>query len=88
MQADKKLKRSEMIGRNIEVTSSKNKSSIGLKGKIIDETKNTLTIKTDEGERKTLIKSAVTIQIKKNNEKITIKGEEIQLSPEERIKIR
>ena len=88
MQADKKLKRSELIGRNIEVTSSKNKSSIGLKGKIIDETKNTLTIKTDEGKRKTLIKSAVTIQIKKNNEKITIKGEEIQLSPEERIKIR
>ena len=35
----------ELIGLHIEVVKAKNSSLIGLKGKIIDETKNTITIK-------------------------------------------
>ena len=73
--------RSEFIGSEIEVIDSKNKSLIGLKGKVINETKNTLTIKTKDS-RKKIIKEQITIKI---NEKV-INGEKISIRPEERIK--
>ena len=68
----------ELIGSEIEVVSSKNKSLIGVKGKVMEETKNTL--KLDNG--KTILKSHVTIKI---GDKI-INGEKIQKRPEDRIK--
>ena len=82
---EKNLRKGELIGRNIEITSSKNKSTAGLEGKIIDETKNTITIKTKKG-KKTLIKSQITFKMKGNDS--TIIGEEITSPPEERIKLR
>jgi len=81
---EKNLKKGELIGRNIEILSSKNKANTGLKGKIINETRNTIQIKTKKGEKKTLIKKNITFKM---NE-ATIKGEEIQAAPEERIKLR
>lgn len=75
------MMRSEFIGSEIEVIDSKNKSLIGLKGKVINETKNTLTIKTKDS-RKKIIKEQITIKI---NEKV-INGEKISIRPEERIK--
>ncbi|MBS3155422.1 ribonuclease P protein subunit, partial [Candidatus Woesearchaeota archaeon] len=42
----------ELIGQYITITESKNKSLIRIKGKIVDETRNTLTIKTSNGEKK------------------------------------
>ncbi len=83
---EKKLKKSEFIGKNIEITHSKNKANSGLKGKIIDETKNTVKIRTKKGETKMLIKNNITFRIKGNESEI--KGEEIQHAPEDRIKIR
>ncbi len=77
----KDMMRSEFIGSEIEVIDSKNKSLIGLKGKVINETKNTLTIKTKDS-RKKIIKEQITIKI---NEKV-INGEKISIRPEERIK--
>jgi len=46
------------IGSNIEIKESKNKSLIGLKGKVIDETKNMFTIETQKGIKK-IIKTQV-----------------------------
>jgi ribonuclease P protein subunit POP4 len=83
---EKKLKKSELIGKNIEITHSKNKANIGLRGKIIDETKNMVKIKTRNGETKMLIKNNITFRIEGNEAEI--RGEEIQLPPEDRIKIR
>jgi ribonuclease P protein subunit POP4 len=82
---EKNLRKGELIGRNIEITGSKNKSTSGLEGKIINETKNTITIKTKKG-KKTIIKSQITFKMKNNGS--TIIGEEISVSPEERIKLR
>lgn len=70
----------ELIGSVIEVVGSKNKTLLGLKGKIIDETKNTITIK--NGKTKKLMKSHVQIKI---NNKI-IEGKSLQKRPEDRIK--
>ena len=42
----------ELIGLSIEVISSKNRTLVGLKGKVIDETKNMFTIETQKGIKK------------------------------------
>lgn len=51
----------EKVGDTIRVINSANKSEIGLSGKIIDETKNMLIIKTRKGIKK-IIKNNVTIK--------------------------
>jgi ribonuclease P protein subunit POP4 len=38
----KEYRKCGLIGRNIEIVEAKNKSLVGLKGKVVDETKNTL----------------------------------------------
>ncbi|MEM4259681.1 MAG: ribonuclease P protein subunit [Candidatus Woesearchaeota archaeon] len=72
----------EFIGKKIEIINSKNKSMIGVSGTIIDETKNTFKIR-KQGEK------IITI-MKKNNtfliDKITIKGNNIIMRSEDRIK--
>lgn len=57
--------RSLMIGSNIEIIESKNKTLIGLKGKVIDQTKNTITLETKKGIKK-IILSHVKIKNEKN----------------------
>ncbi len=41
----------DLIGQEITIMQSKNKEIVGLKGKIIMETKNMITIKTDNGKK-------------------------------------
>jgi len=48
----KNLAKGELIGLNIEISKSKNKANIGIKGSIIDETKNMLIIKNKIGLKK------------------------------------
>jgi len=73
----------ELIGEKIEIIRSKNNSNVGIKGKVIDETKMTLKIKWGE-KVKTLLKNNITFKIV-CNEQIII-GQEIMKRPEERIK--
>jgi len=73
----------EFIGKHLEIVDAKNKKLIGIKGKIINETKNMFKIKTNEKEIK-LIKNNITIKINETK----IKGTKIQKRPEERIKIK
>jgi len=54
-----------MIGSNIEIIESKNKTLTGLKGKVIDQTKNTITLETKKG-KKRIILSHVKIKNEKN----------------------
>lgn len=75
------LEKEEFIGNNIKIINSKNKTLIGLEGKIIDETKNTITIKTQKGNKK-ILKNQVEFIIK--NETIT--GKKIVKRPEDRLK--
>ncbi|MFH1212318.1 MAG: ribonuclease P protein subunit [Candidatus Woesearchaeota archaeon] len=75
----------ELIGVWIRVVESANKSNIGLDGKVIDETKNMLTLQTRKG-KKNLIKSQNVIEFRMGNKKIRINGKLLQARPEERIK--
>ena len=83
----KDIIRYELIGLNTEVIDSKNKSNIGIKGKIIDETKFTIIIK-DKGKRKRLFKNNIILKIKINKQAITVPGTKLSGQPKERIKSR
>ena len=48
-----------LIGRKIRVVDSKNKSNIGLAGKVIDESKETIQILCSDGSKKRLIKKII-----------------------------
>lgn len=73
------LVRHELIG----LTASAN----GARGKIVDETKNTIIIKNSEGKEKKMIKKDNTFQITlPDGTVVQVKGEVLQGRPEERIK--
>jgi len=81
MQKKGKSAKTALIGELIEVVEAKNPSLTGIRGKTIDETRNTIIIDTEDG-AKTLIKDKITIKI---NGK-TIHGEKLTGRTEERIK--
>lgn len=75
----------ELIGLQIEVVDAKNKDLIGIKGEVLNETKNTITLY-QKGKNKTILKSQVTLNIKLGNKIVRVKGTELTKRPEERIK--
>ena len=85
MQKTRDIPRIEFIGKELEVIEADNPSLVGIKGKVIDETKNMLIIETNN-ETKKLVKKQVTIKVKIKEKEIIIKGEILQGRPEERLK--
>ena len=77
-----KLKK-EFIGEKVEIKESKNKSLVGLKRTIIDETKYTFKIKTKD-KVKTVMKNISVFKIGED----LIQGKEITKKPHERIKLK
>ena len=77
--------RSELIGLEVEVVEASNKSLVGLKGLIVDETKNTLSIE-GEGFLKKVIKSQVIINILFQGQTFQIDGKVLVGRPEDRLK--
>ena len=73
--------RGELIGLPIEIPLKK------IKGKIIDETKNTFEILTLKKQRKKIIKNQKII-FKMENKKIIINGKILKIKPEERVKLK
>ena len=73
----------ELIGKEIKIINSKNKTYLGLEGRIVDETRNTIQIETKTG-IKTVLKSAIDFEIISSGQKI--KGITIKKRPEERLK--
>ena len=78
---ERDIAKHELIGLKTEIIDSKNKDNIGIKGQIIDETKNTITIE-QNNKTKRLFKNNITLKI--NNQKI--KGTSLKGRPKERIK--
>lgn len=78
----RKLVKYEFIGNEISVVDSRNKSLIGLKGKIADETKNMFIL--DNGKK--LIKSECIFNMKIKGKIVEINGKVIMARPEDRIK--
>jgi len=81
----KRLARSELIGLDVKIIKSENRFNKGIKGRIIDETKNMFVIKTKET-RKKIIKNQCVFEFEEKN--IKINGKSLSTRPEERIKQR
>ncbi|MBS3135336.1 ribonuclease P protein subunit [Candidatus Woesearchaeota archaeon] len=75
-----KLLREELIGKNVEVNKTK--------GSIIDETKNMVTIRREDGEIKRFIKNSSTFGILSKGAMHYVDGKRLIGRPEERIKKR
>lgn len=79
------LVRHELTGMEVEVVISKDPNKIGIKGVVVEESKNLLTIKTSKNETKIPKKECV-FRFKLGGQKIDINGEKLVGRPEDRIK--
>ena len=76
----------EIIGLRVRVTNATHPPYMGIKGVIVDETKNLLVVETPEGIKK-LPKSNIVAEIElPGGELICVDGAEITVRPEERTK--
>jgi ribonuclease P protein subunit POP4 len=73
--------RAEFIGREVRVVNSSCKDLLGLSGVVLDETKNTIIIRTAKG-NKTVPKKSCEFEF----DKITIQGKRVCHAPEDRLK--
>jgi ribonuclease P protein subunit POP4 len=79
------LRRHELIGLNIEVVSSTHPGYVGLRGRVVDETRHMLVIEVDGVEKK-VPKAACVFEFDDHGRKERIRGSEIEFKPEDRIK--
>jgi ribonuclease P protein subunit POP4 len=86
MRTRKNLIYHTFIGLPVEVVQSSMKSVVGMRGKVIDETKNMLVIETERGEKKIQKVSSVFRFTLESGETVDIEGKKIMFRPEERAK--
>jgi len=87
MVTPEELVRHELIGLDVKITSSSNLVMIGIKGKVVDESRNTLTIETVSGTR-TSIKDQCEFSFKIGKNWVKVDGELLVARPEDRVKKR
>lgn len=73
----------ELIGEEVEVIDSCNKANRGIKGKVIDETKMTIKIKSHSGKIGTLMKNSIVLRLSKTGRNVP--GRELTGRSEERM---
>lgn len=84
----KNLIRHELIGLSVKVVESTNKFQINIKGTVVDETKNTLTIETENGLKKVQKKGSKFIFGIPDGKNVKVNGDKIAVRPEERVKLK
>jgi len=87
MRTVKNILRHELIGLPCEIIRTSNKSQIGIKGRIVDETLKIIEIKTTEG-KKMVAKKNTIFRVSIDDKKVDIDGNFIGYRPEDRIKKR
>lgn len=73
--------RCELIGLVVEVVEAKNKALVGIKGKVVDETRNMVVV----GDKK-LVKDQVVFDVHYDGKKVRVEGRRLVGRPEERLK--
>jgi len=79
------FRRREFMGLEVEVLESTCKEHIGLRGRVVDETRNTLTIEVMGGEKR-LPKDCCRFRFFEGSRTHVVSGKEIKFRPEDRIK--
>lgn len=82
------LIRHELIGLNVEIVDSNNKFQIGIKGIVVDETKNLLIVETKKDLKRIQKKGTKFIFTIPDGRKFKVNGTRIIARPEDRIKLR
>ena len=84
------IARHELIGLDVAVMRSRNKSQVGLKGKIVDETAKTIIIglngSAEKSKRRVIPKAGTIFRVALDKGKVDIDGDIILGRPEDRIK--
>ena len=75
----------ELIGLTVKVVNAKNSALVGIQGKVVDETRNTLVIETSDGE-KTVLKEQVQLETVVADETVLIDGKTLVARSEDRLK--
>jgi len=79
--------RHELIGLSVLITESSNSDLIGIKGKVVDETKNTIKIEKINGDEVLIPKNVATFHfILKDGNVVELEGRILMARPEDRIK--
>lgn len=78
--------RHELIGLEMEVTQSTDRTYLGRSGRIVGETKNTLVLEEDDGREARLIKNIMKFRVKLGTRYVSIDGSAIAYRPEDRTK--
>jgi ribonuclease P protein subunit POP4 len=74
----------ELIGLDVEVVKSHDRSQVGIHGTVIDETKNTLTVSTGTGTKR-IAKDVSTFKFRHEGKSFVVDGREINFRSYERI---
>jgi ribonuclease P protein subunit POP4 len=85
----KDLVRHELVGLDVEIASSSNPSTVGIRGKVADESRNTISIETAQGITRTAIKDQCTFVFTlPSGERVRVDGRLLLSRPEDRVKKR
>lgn len=78
---------STFIGLSVKIINSSQRKTIGLQGTIVDETKNTLSIETEDGKEVKIPKISSVFLFKTDyDEEVEVEGSKIAFRPHERAK--
>jgi len=80
------LVRHELIGLEVLVEKSTNRNQENLSGKILDETRQTFTIKDESGEKQVVKDQCVFVFTLSSGKKVRVDGKILVSRPEDRIK--
>jgi ribonuclease P protein subunit POP4 len=79
------FRRRELIGLSVEVLESTCGQYLKIRGKVVDESRNTLTIEQD-GAEKTVPKDCCKFRFEEGSRTHVVSGKDIKFRPEDRIK--
>lgn len=77
------LRKHELIGLSIHVRHATDPTLVGLRGRVVDETRNTLLVETSRGEKRIPKKGA---EFAFGVDGIRVRGDDLLFRPEDRIK--
>jgi len=80
------LVRHELIGLECRVAESSNKETIGLSGRVIDESRQTLTVETPKGEKTLPKDQCLFVFTIPSGKRVRVDGKLLVARPEDRIK--
>ncbi len=79
------IRRRELIGLEVEVLEATAKEYLGIRGKVVDETRNTITVE-QQGAEKMVPKDCCRFRFVEGREAHIVSGKDIKFRPEDRIK--